>query len=147
MLARSGWPSMDCTWSSPSSSAAAEPTASPPPAATSAGSAALPALNRCLPGTLCEFFRVFTARTSVLWRGVQVTNTVPFRLRADSTFFVKKARNRWFQSECVMAVTLSVNCSARVGCSQFLKRHLLDAVGLVLQHDLGLVNIVSLHVI
>ena len=52
-----------------------------------------------------------------------------------------------FQFECVIGVTLPVDPSAGVGRGQFLEGPSPDAVGLVLQHDLGLVNIVSLHVV
>ena len=97
---------------------------------------------------LCAISFVFSLPcTSILSCDVQVTNALLSRLRADSTFFVKKACNGRIQFEYVKAVTLSISRSPRVCCGKFLERPFPDAVGLVLQHDLRRVNVVSLHVI
>ena len=85
--------------------------------------------------------------TSVPSCGDQVTNASPSRLRADSTFFVKKTCNGRFQFEYVKVVTLSIRPSPHVCRGKLLERPPFDVVGPVLQHDLWLVNIVSLHVI
>ena len=70
-----------------------------------------------------------------------------FGLRADSMFCVEISSNAWFLPHCVNYVTFGRHALPGIRCGQFLESSFPDAVSFVLQHDLGFVNIMSLHVV
>ena len=151
MLARRGWPSFDWTWSSPSSSAPACPAARLPLTATSAGNIAFLRSFARFDLWAILIFRLDCLVITALYLGpsggIQVMSAAASGLRADSMFCVQKSSNAWFLPDCVNCVTFIRYALTSIGRSQFLECPFPDTVRLVLQNDLRLVNIMSLHVV